>query len=56
MYIKTYPVFHLEADEWEIIESAICQKITGKSALHRIEYYAVHEILLLLNDPALTLT
>ena len=36
--------------------SAICQKITGKSALHWIEYYAVHEILLLLNDPALTLT
>ncbi|MBR1576894.1 MAG: hypothetical protein IJ654_10680 [Bacteroidales bacterium] len=56
MYIKTHPVFHLEADEWEIIESAICQKITGKSALHWIEYYAVHEILLLLNNPALTLT
>ena len=36
--------------------SAICQKVTGKSALHWIEYYAVHEILLLLNDPALTLT
>ena len=31
-------------------------KITGKSALHWIEYYAVHEILLLLNDPAMTLT
>ncbi|MBQ1751768.1 MAG: AraC family transcriptional regulator [Bacteroidales bacterium] len=36
--------------------SAICQKITGKSALYWIEYYTVHEILLLLNNPSLTLT
>ena len=36
--------------------SAICQKITGKSASYWIEYYTLHEILLLLNNPDLTLT
>ena len=36
--------------------SAVCQKITGKGAAHWIEYYTLHEILLLLNNPALTLT
>ena len=36
--------------------SAVCQKITGKGAAYWIEYYTLHEILLLLNNPALTLT
>lgn len=36
--------------------SAICQKITGKGAAYWIEYYTLHEILLLLNNPSLTLT
>ena len=36
--------------------SAICQKMTGKSASYWIEYYTLHEILLLLNNPGLTLT
>ena len=36
--------------------SSVCQKMTGKGALHWIEYYAVHEIILLLNDPDKTLT
>ena len=36
--------------------SAVCQKMTGKGAAYWIEYYTLHEILLLLNNPALTLT
>lgn len=36
--------------------SAICQKMTGKSGSYWIEYYTLHEILLLLNNPDLTLT
>ncbi|MBR1707132.1 MAG: AraC family transcriptional regulator [Bacteroidales bacterium] len=36
--------------------SAICQGVTGKPGSYWIEYYTVHEILLLLNDPGLTLT
>ena len=30
--------------------------MTGKGAAYWIEYYTLHEILLLLNNPALTLT
>ena len=33
--------------------SAVCQKMTGKGAAYWIEYYTLHEILLLLNNPAL---
>ena len=36
--------------------SAICQKLTGKGGAYWIEYYTLHEILLLLNNPDLTLT
>ena len=36
--------------------SAICQNITGKNGSYWIEYYTLHEILLLLNNPDLTLT
>ena len=36
--------------------SAICQKMTGKSGSYWIEYYTLHEILLLLNNPDLTLS
>ena len=36
--------------------SAISRKITGQGAAHWIEYYTLHEVLLLLNNPALTLT
>ena len=35
--------------------SAICQGITGKPGSYWIEYYTVHEILLMLNNPDLTL-
>ncbi len=36
--------------------SAVCQKMTGKGGSYWIEYYTAHEILLLLNNPDLTLT
>ena len=36
--------------------SAICQGITGKPGSYWIEYYTVHEILLMLNNPDLTLS
>ena len=36
--------------------SAVCQKMTGKNASYWIEYYAAREILLLVNNPELSLT
>ena len=36
--------------------SAICQSITSKPGSYWIEYYTVHEILLMLNNPNLTLS